>query len=100
MYYWIEPCGGCSFIAGVIYMIVTSTMGIQRSSELWSVQMCVVAICIWAVLAVLAACMIVCGNAGEIKRSQSTCYPIPDDAIKVLNTYAQSGRIPEMTRNI
>lgn len=80
--YWSEPQLGAGIVLGICTLFLAGTYGIDETFPLpWPQARHGVVTLMWAFssIAILCVTYIFIGRAGQIRRSQSTCYPIPQE---------------------
>lgn len=84
--YYTEPfCGLC--VVGVLSASFVSAVSAScpaDDAENWFCQTLVILIWLWAIIACLSTAFILFAGAGVVKRSPSTCYPIPEEVAQRL----------------
>jgi len=79
--YYTEPLYGALLVFGLCATLLQMVLGIADFEALsGSRAMEIASLLIWGFASAAVACTVylIFGHAGEIKRSASTCYPIPD----------------------
>jgi len=86
MEYYTEPWCGIFIVSSLSISLtfVTTAVGLRNPSSSVASVLGVGLIWTWALVAVVCTAYILFGRAGEIKRSPSTCYPIPQDVANAL----------------
>jgi len=84
--YYTEPWCGICIVGSLSFALAVATTALGLRSHLSSVisTLGVGLIWTWALVAVVCTAYILFGGAGEIKRSPSTCYPIPQEIANAL----------------
>eukprot|EP00418_Pyrodinium_bahamense_P100024 CAMPEP_0179025564 /NCGR_PEP_ID=MMETSP0796-20121207/8052_1 /TAXON_ID=73915 /ORGANISM="Pyrodinium bahamense, Strain pbaha01" /LENGTH=144 /DNA_ID=CAMNT_0020721593 /DNA_START=52 /DNA_END=483 /DNA_ORIENTATION=- len=87
-YYWEASVG--SFIVVVLStLLLGSAIALARSGlkDREIRILAVLLIVLWAAIALVCDMYILCGEAGKIRRSSNTCYPIPEEvAVRLQET--------------
>lgn len=85
--YYFEPIYGVMLVAGLCVSLIQAVCGIaslEALADSWPVAIARELTWCFAVVAAACTAFIVLGHAGEIRRSQATCYPIPDKVREML----------------
>lgn len=85
--YYTEPwCGSCTvgilcvmFVGAVQSLAATGTLPSKEFADI-----VVLLIWLWAIIAIFCTAYIIFAEGGIIRRSEQTCYPIPDEVAKRL----------------
>jgi len=97
--YFAEPWGGICTVGIMSAVLVWMTVGVSTTGPAAHTSLAhlmVTLIWIWAAIAALCTAFILFGNAGVVKRSHETCYPIPHEVAERLI----SGKSLESRHNI
>mmetsp|Transcript_90029 Transcript_90029/g.159425 ORF Transcript_90029/g.159425 Transcript_90029/m.159425 type:complete len:279 (+) Transcript_90029:32-868(+) len=84
--YYSEPCCGICLVTILSIIFISLTMA-SCSTETLDEGFCQVVrmlICTFAIIAGFCTLFLLCAGAGEIRRSPSTCYPIPEEVATCL----------------
>lgn len=96
--YYLEPWIG----AGTVFILSTILVGIPSRfiPEVRNpVERYVVLPLVWfaGALATLGTAWIILADAGVIKRTPDSCYPVPDEVVNQLRVHDPSGRMPNVS---
>lgn len=107
--YYAEPWNGIILVSLVCAFLVTFTSivaklggGLESEHLKHVAHLCVSLIWLWTALAASCVAYLLFGATGEIKRSASTCYPIPEEVVQLLSSAsgADSCELRKLDRNI
>merc|ERR1719330_422543 len=102
--YWMEPFCGICFVGGSCAFFVSMVRGLvladnkaSKGKENLGLQIADWGIMIEAGLAVFCVLYILFGQAGMIRRSRTTCYPMPPQVEATLREAALQRHAPDLT---
>eukprot|EP00928_Gymnodinium_smaydae_P036486 TRINITY_DN25499_c0_g1_i1.p1 TRINITY_DN25499_c0_g1~~TRINITY_DN25499_c0_g1_i1.p1 ORF type:complete len:271 (+),score=52.41 TRINITY_DN25499_c0_g1_i1:77-889(+) len=90
--YWTEPWCGVMLVSLLCLFFVSSTTSVAEEAadcaespmEATLARLLVPTVWLWAAVSAFCTAYLLFGNAGEIRRSPATCYPIPEEVARRL----------------